>query len=222
MNQALLKGLYGCRPAVIAVAVLVGACAGNGQAPAGTGQSANAAPVQPPSLVAKFDSNVDTKSAKAGEPVTAKTTRALKLAEIEIPKGAKLIGSVTSVKSMQEGNGDSMLGVRFERVEIKGDKVLGIRGLIVAIGPTPRNETGLGYDSVINRGGLGPNSDLDPTIAADKYDKDKPELTKGSTLAGVALGMQFDADGATLIRGVHRDIKLNQDVTVRVALYRAK
>jgi hypothetical protein len=37
-----------------------------------------------------------------------------------------------------------------------------------------------------------------------------------------ALGLQFAAGGATLIRGVHRDIKLNSDVLVRVAIYRTK
>ncbi len=33
-----------------------------------------------------------------------------------------------------------------------------------------------------------------------------------------ALGLHFDANGATLIRGVHRDIKINSDVMVRVAI----
>lgn len=185
-------------------------------------QPSSPSQVQPPSLLAKFEVSVDSKAAKAGEAVSAKTTKELKLADLDIPKGSKLTGTVTSVKSMREGNGDSLLGVRFNQVELKTGKILHIQGLIVAIGPAPTNDTGLGYNSVMGRGGVGSDPTLDPSIAADKYSKDKPELTKGSSLEGIALATHFDPDGATLMRGVHRDIKLNSDVMVRVALYRGK
>lgn len=115
-----------------------------------------------------------------------------------------------------------MLGVRFDRIEMKNEKLLRIQGLIVAIGPAPSNETGLGYNSVLSRGGIGSTPELDPSIVADKYRGDKPEFAHGSTLEGVALATNFDANGATLLRGVHRNIKLNSDVIVRVAMFRPK
>ena len=193
------------------------------QPPSASQAQASAAPqAQPPSLLAKFDVAVDSKGARVGEVVSARTTKELKLPDLDIPKGSKLVGTVTSVKSMREGNGDSFLGVRFDQVEMKSAKVLRIQGLIVAIGPAPTNETGLGYNSVLGRGGVGSDPTLDPSIGADKYSKDKPELAKGSFLEGVALATHFDPDGATLMRGVHRDIKLNSDVMVRVALFRSK
>jgi hypothetical protein len=211
--------------AFVTIAIVM-TCGAYAAIPASTGHpeqnAGEAAPIQPPSLLAKFDSTVDAKTAKAGEPVAAKTTKELKLADLDIPKGSKLVGIVTSVQSMHEGGGDSILGVRFDRVELKDEKILRIRGLIIAIGPTPSNETGLGYDSVLSRGGVGSDPTLDPSIGADKYRKDNPELTKGSTLEGIALATRFDADGATLIRGVHRDVKLNSDVSIRVALFRSK
>jgi hypothetical protein len=225
MNSTVLKRLCKIVPVVIsgALLVIVGSHASDIQAPASSADQQGAAvQTAAPSLLAKFDGTVDTKSAKSGAVVIARSTKELKLADLDIPKGSKIIGTVTSVKSTREGNGDSILGVRFDRVEMKDNRVMRIQGLIVAIGPAPTNETGLGYNSVLSRGGAGSTPELDPSIAADKYDKDKPELAKGSALEGIALAVHFDPDGATLIRGVHREIKLNSDVMVRIALYRSK
>ena len=173
-------------------------------------------------MLAIFDCKLDSKTVKVGEAVVAKTTKELKLSDLDIPKGSKLEGTVTSVMAAQGGNDDSMLGVRFDRIEMKKEELLRIQGLIVAIGPAPANETGLGYDSVLSRGGAGSTPGLDPSVAADKYDKDKPQFARGSTLEGVALATNFDPNGATLMRGIHRNIKLNSDVMIRVAIYRAK
>lgn len=183
---------------------------------------ANSAQAQVPSLLAVFENKVDSKSAKVGDTIVAKTTKDLKLNDLDIPKGSKLEGAVTSVDAAQGKNGDSILGVRFDRIEMKKEKVMRIQGLIVAIGPAPTNETGLGYNSVLSRGGVGSDPQLDPSIAADKYDKDKPQLLHGSTLEGVALSTNFDSKGATLLRGVHRNVTLNSDVMVRVALFQPK
>jgi hypothetical protein len=74
----------------------------------------------------------------------------------------------------------------------------------------------------LSRGGVGSTPGLDPSIASDKFNKDKPDFARGSTLEGVALATNFDPDGATLLRGVHRNIKLSPDVIIRVAMYRPK
>lgn len=189
----------------------------NGQAPRDA--QAKATQPQPPSLLAIFDNKIDSKSAKVGDEVMAKTTRDLKLSDLDIPKGSKLEGRITSVKSAESGS-DAMLGVRFDHIEMKNEKILRIQGLIVAIGPAPTNETGLGYNSVLSRGGAGSTPELDPSISEDKFNKDQPELARGSTLEGIALATNFDPDGATLIRGVHRNIKLNSNVIIRVAMFR--
>lgn len=207
--------------AVFALAILILSTPSRAQSPGATTNAASSAP-QAPALLAIFDNKLDSKTARVGDAVFAKTTKDLKLADLDIPKGSKVEGTITSVKSAQGGNDDSMLGVRFERVEIKKEKIMRIQGLIVAIGPAPTNETGLGYNSVLSRGGVGSTPELDPSIANDKFNKDKPDFARGSTLEGIALATNFDSDGATLIRGVHRNIKLGSDVMVRVSLYRPK
>lgn len=200
--------------------LLLGAFAAPAQTPAAN--EAGSTQPQPPALVAVFENKIDSKSAKVGDPVVAKTSKDLKLSDLDIPKGSKLVGTITSVKPAQGGNDDSMLGVRFDRIEMKKDKTMHIQGLIVAIGPAPTNETGLGYNSVLSRGGVGSTPELDPSIASDKFNKDKPAFVRGSTLEGVALATNFDPDGATLLRGVHRNIKLSSEVMIRVAMFRPK
>jgi hypothetical protein len=81
-----------------------------------------------PSLLAIFEGKVDSKSAKVGDLVAAKTTKDLKLTDLDIPKGSRLEGTVTSVESAQGKGGDSMLGVRFDHIEMRNQKVLRIRG----------------------------------------------------------------------------------------------
>jgi hypothetical protein len=178
-----------------------------------------ATPATAPEILARFETSLNTKSAREGDTVTAKTTRELKLKDLDIPKNSKLVGKIVTVQSMRAGNGDSALAIRFDHVELKGGAILRIQGLINSIGPAPQGETGLGYNSVLSRGGVGSTSRLDPSIAADKYDKDT-ELPKGSSLEGVALGIHFDAAGASELRGVHRDIKLDNGVIIRVALFK--
>jgi hypothetical protein len=193
--------------------------AGTAQAPTPpAAPQASARPVAP-ELLARFETIVNTKSAKEGDSVTAKTTRDLKLKDLDIPKNSKLVGQIVAVKSAKAGNGDSTLAIRFDHVELKGGAILRIQGLINSIGLAPKGETGLGYNSVLSRGGAGSTASLDPSIAADKYDKDH-ELPKGSSLEGVALALHFDAAGASELRGVHREIKLDNDVLIRVALFK--
>lgn len=212
------KGLYGFHPG--AIVVLAVACVANGQAPAAaTEQNANAAP---PSLLAKFDGSVDTKSAKVGDPVTVKVKKELKLKDLTIPKSSRILGSVTAVQSMQEGNGTSSLAIKFDRVEMKGGEVLPIAGLILAIGPNS-DEPGLGYNSVLGRGGVGSTPGLDPHLGGGAaVNRDDSKMQNGSTLPGVALGLRLNSNEATELRGVHLNIKLDSNVMVKIALYRPK
>ncbi len=176
---------------------------------------------QAPELVAKFIGIMNTKTAKPGDAIEAKIVQDLHLKDLDIPKGSKIVGRVVSVKSMKDGSGSSSLSIRFDHVELKSGAILRVRGLIIAIGPAPELKVGLGYNSVLNRGGGGATPELDPSIASDHYAQEYPELTHGSTLEGIALALHLDAAGASELRGVHRDMKLDSDVMIKVALYRA-
>jgi len=185
--------------------------------------STSAAPAQagPPVLAAKIAGNLSTKTAKVGDPVVAKTITTLKLSDgVEIPKGSRIVGSVAAVKSAQDGGGTSALAIKIDQVEMKDNKFMRVAGLITAIGPFP-DDLGLGYNSVLGRGGVGSTVGLDPSLGhGAAVNRGDPDIPRGSTLEGVKLGAKFDPDRASELRGVKRDIKLDSTVMIKVALYR--
>jgi len=172
-----------------------------------------------PVLTAKFASKLDTKSAKAGEAVLAKTVKAAKAKDgTDLPKGSKLTGQVVAVQSNKDGNGTASVAIKFDQVELKDGTKVPVQGLIVAIGPAPDGaDGGVGFNSVLGRSGTGSTNGLDPN-AGSGHPGDSNDIPKGSTLAGVALGSTLDAQGASEMRGIKRDIKLDSDVMIKVEL----
>jgi hypothetical protein len=203
--------------AVLPGFVLFALCSSSTRAQAAA-PSPDAAASRAPVLRAKFEGTLNTKSAKAGDPVEARTVSTLKLADLDIPKGSKIVGTVASVKSKDSGHGNSSLAIRFDHVELKDGAILRIQGLIVAIGPVS-NTDGLGANSVLARGGAGSTAGIDPSMEIG-HAGNEDDIPAGSTMEGVALGVQFDSAGATELRGVHRDIRLDSDVMVKIALFR--
>jgi hypothetical protein len=185
--------------------------------------SALSAPAQSsaPALLAKIAGNLNTKSAKVGDVITAKTTKSAKTKDgTDIPKGSKLTGKVVAVQSEKDGNGTSTLAIKFDQIEAKGGAATPIQGLIVSIGPSPdAGGGGVGFNSVLGRGGVGSSAGLDPNSGAEHGGAvASGDIPKGSTLEGVALGTNLDAQGASELRGIKRDIKLDSDVLIKVEL----
>lgn len=84
-------------------------------------------------LVAQLENSLDARRAKVGDQVVLKTTQAVKQnGEVIVPKGAKLIGHVTEVQQRTKSNGESRIGVAFDRLQ-KGALDLPITASIVSI-----------------------------------------------------------------------------------------
>jgi hypothetical protein len=173
-----------------------------------------------PTLVAKISSNLSTKNAKAGDVLTAKTLKTLKLADgTELPKGSKLVAKVTSVQSKKAGDGNSLLSFRFDEVDVKGGASLAIHGMVVAIGPELSPKESIGANSVVGRGGVGLTPGLDPSTGLGKVGaRDEDDIATGSTLEGVALGRHKDADWTTALRGMHTDVDLDSSVVIKLQI----
>jgi hypothetical protein len=166
-------------------------------------------------VLAKFDGNLDTKSAKVGDAVATKVKKDLKTKDLTIPKGSRILGSVTSVQSMQDGNGTAALAIKLDRVEMKGGPTIPITGLILAIG-SESVDPNMGVGSVVDRGPLsGGGRQVQQAPAAGH---DDTGMADGSNLDGVAIGKGLNPDGANEMRGMHRNIKLDQSVTIKVAV----
>lgn len=183
------------------------------------GANTPATPGKAPVLVTRLNGNLDTKSAKAGDTVSAKVVQELKLPDLDVPKGSRIVGTIVSVQSKQAGNGTSALAIKFDHVELKSGAVLRIQGLIVAIGQTS-NSDGLGANSVLSRGGAGSTPGIDASMEIG-HPRNQDDIPPGSSLDGVALGLHLNADGATELRGVHTEIKIDSSVMLKVALFKS-
>jgi len=163
---------------------------------------------------AELTSKIDTKSAKVGDPVTAQTTEKAKLQDgTEIPRGAKLIGVITDVTTEKDGNGMSMLGLKFQQIVVKHDPPIAIHGGLVAVAPPPDASGDLPTSSTTARaqglqtqGNYGHNDDVEGGIPA------------GSTVDGVGLSTTIGSDGTTELQGNHTEVKLDRGTRLRVAL----
>lgn len=205
-------------PAVLSFALL----SGHAQAP----QSAPGTPAKPsaqpqlnaPVLVTMFEGDLNSKKAQAGHEVTAKVVKDLKLGDLDIPKGSKLVGKVALAVPEHVGKGRSSLDIQFDKIEMPGNREMKIRGLIVALGKVGASQ-GLGYTgTVLSRGGAGSTVGLDPNWSAGQTARD--DIPPGSSMPGVALGMRLDPTGASQLRGVDTDIHLDSSTMMKIALFR--
>jgi hypothetical protein len=70
------------------------------------------------SLTGQLQNTIDARQAKVGDQVTLKTTQAIKAGgRTVIAKGSRLVGHVTEVVQKSKGNGESRIGILFERLE---------------------------------------------------------------------------------------------------------
>ena len=198
---------------------------------------APAAPAPTPAdalvMVAKIDGKLSTKNAKVGDVLSAKILKSWKLSDgTEIPKGSKITGKVSLVKSKKDGSGTALLSFRFDEIDVKGAAAVPVHGEVVAIGPSLAPKDGLGANSVLGRNsgstgdptgpgrgtgstnGLNPNAGLGGAAGA----RDEDNIPLGSTQPGVSLGRHLDADWTTVLQGIHQDIDLDSDVLIKVQL----
>lgn len=104
---------------------------------------------------AELDKSLDSKKAKAGDPVTARTTEAVKEdGRVVLPKGTKLTGRVTRASARGKGDADSTLGVQFDRAELKGAQEMAVQLTLQALA-APAGVSAIGGDDLQGMGGAG-------------------------------------------------------------------
>ncbi|MDE1177198.1 MAG: hypothetical protein PW789_11440 [Edaphobacter sp.] len=97
-------------------------------------QKQTAAQVQATSLEAEFTKNIDTKKAKAGDEVDAKTTADAKLPDGNaIPKGTRLVGNVVEVTPKSKEQKNSHLVISLNRAVTKDGKDMPIRAAVTSV-----------------------------------------------------------------------------------------
>ena len=87
---------------------------------------------------AELDKSLDSKKAKVGDPVTARTTEAVKEdGKVVLRRGTKLTGRVTRASARSKGDNDSTLALQFDRAELKGGQEVALQVNVQAIAAAP-------------------------------------------------------------------------------------
>ncbi|HEU4637098.1 MAG TPA: hypothetical protein VFS41_13020 [Edaphobacter sp.] len=90
--------------------------------------------VQAASVSAELTKRLDSKKAKVGDEVEAKTTDEAKLPDgTDLPKGTKLKGNVIDVKAKSKEQNDSHMVISLNRAELKGGKEVPIRAAVTSM-----------------------------------------------------------------------------------------
>jgi hypothetical protein len=138
-------------------------------------------------VTGELEKKIDTKNAKAGDPVILKTTENATTADgIVIPKGSRIVGHVTDVQAHSKTNPNARLTIQFDQAEIKGRQTLPIRTVLESVAPAP---TTVHPTDTLNSPGMG------GTPMASASASGAPGATSGSP-AGAAPGSAQTATSA--------------------------
>lgn len=87
-----------------------------------------------PAIPATLAKSVDSKKAKAGDEIDAKTSVSLSGNGVQVPEGSKIVGHITDAKSKAKGDPESSLTFAFEKIVLKDGKEIPFRAVAQAIG----------------------------------------------------------------------------------------
>ena len=180
-------------------------------------------PVASHPLAAELKGKLDTKSAKVGDTITAKTLAPLALKNgVTIPKGSVLTGKVSEVQSKSTGNRTASMTVVFDQIQPgKKGAPIAIHGVLVAVAPKPNmSDTPGGTSSLPTTMGSARTS---PTLEAQLgYGNDTPSgmqgVTLGSSLRDVVLSSPTDKTAPDTLTSSKKDFKLENGMRISVEL----
>ena len=142
--------------------------------PMASGSAAN--PIAPGTIIpAELAKTLDAKKAKLNDEVVAKVAEDLLAhGQIIIPRGSKIVGHVTEVKSHSKTEPQSTIGIVFDRLLLKDGRTMPLQVTVQAIRgparppPTMDSEMG-GGAGVPAIPGRGPTDGIDPIGGARSY-----------------------------------------------------
>jgi hypothetical protein len=120
----------------------------NGQTNASLGSGA--------AINAELTAPVDSKKAKPGDPVAARTTEPTKSnGKTVIPKGSKLVGHVTQASARAKGDSESALGIVFDKAILKNGQEVPLNVAIQALASAQSGATANAGNDLSAAGGAG-------------------------------------------------------------------
>jgi len=109
---------------------------------------------------AELDKSLDSKKAKVGDAVSARTTEAIKEdGKVVLPKGTKLTGRVVRASARGKGDNESTLAVQFDRAELKGGQEMTVQLNVQALA-APSGVAAIGGDDLQGMGSAGASGSM--------------------------------------------------------------
>jgi hypothetical protein len=91
-------------------------------------------------VTGELEKKLDSKNAKAGDPVVVKTTEnATTASGMVIPKGSLIMGHVTDVQPHDKTNENARLTLEFDQAQLKGGQTLPIKTVLESVSPAEVN-----------------------------------------------------------------------------------
>lgn len=111
-------------------------------------------------LQAELTKSIDAKKAKPGDEVTARLTQDVKSSgQVVLHKGTKLVGHLTEAQAKTKENGESKLGIAFDKAVLKGGQEMAFNGVIQAMAAPVQGSLSATTDDTGNLGaGMGSGS----------------------------------------------------------------
>jgi hypothetical protein len=165
-------------------------------------------------ILANVDKAVDAKKAKAGDPISAKTTAATQLNDgTRVPTGSILEGHIDSV-TPSEKKSDSTMVVTFDKLQING-KELPVKATLISITTTASDDNDKPYDPSNYRAGTqgdnkangsnspstGPHPIAGLTVAGSPKDAASGTLTQAKKNVHLSSGVQLVVSVAAIPPG---------------------
>lgn len=119
--------------------------------------TASASAAQATAVSAVLNKRIDSKSAKVGDEVTAKTTSEARFADgTKIPKGSRLVGHVTAVEPRSKDNRDGHVAFCFDHAQLKGGQEMTVSVLMHSIAaPAALSASAMDAEDPMGGGGGG-------------------------------------------------------------------
>lgn len=207
----------GTLTALLAIAVCGGIHMANGQQQNGSTDVTAKEPV-----AAELKTKLDTKKAKVGDPVSAKTTAPTQLSNgMSIPKGSMLSGKVSEAQSKAAGNGTASLELIFDQLQAgKNGAPVAIHGVLVGVAPKANLS-----DAGASSGSLPLGSTHSQATFAGKVGQDVDNTSgggasvpTGSNVRDVTLAAPDDGKAPGTLTSSKKDFKLDSGAQIAVQL----
>lgn len=92
-----------------------------------------------PVVPVTLNKSIDSKKAKVGDTIEAKTAVSLNSAKGQVPAGSKVIGHITDAKAKGKGDAESSLSFAFDKIEVKKGEEVPFHAIAQAIAAPPNN-----------------------------------------------------------------------------------